>query len=80
MFTVNGNYTQDPAATLVVQLGDSPATGQFGQLHVTGQATLDGTLTVTLVNGFDPTGYCFRILTFGSRSGDFATLSLSGGV
>jgi hypothetical protein len=78
-FTVNGDYTQDPAATLVVQLAESPATGQFGQLSVTGQATLDGTLTGTLVNGFDPTGYCFPILTFGSRSGDFVTLNLPPG-
>jgi hypothetical protein len=41
---------------------------------VTGKATLGGTLNVTLVGGFVPAvGSAYQILTFGSRSGDFAT-------
>src|SRR5262249_18207717 len=44
---------------------------------------LDGTLNVSLINGFSPTPpQSFQILTFGSRTGDFATkngLDLGGG-
>ena len=39
-----------------------------------GVATLNGTLTVTLANGYVPTsGDSFQIMTFASRSGDFTT-------
>jgi hypothetical protein len=80
LFRVTGNYSQGPSGTLEVQLGDVPASGQFGQLVVTGQATLDGTLQIDLVNGYMPNpGDTFTIVTFGSRSGDFTTLNLSGG-
>ena len=47
----------------------------FDQLAITGQATLDGTLTVHL-NGFVPnSGDQFAILTFASGSGMFATIN-----
>jgi len=46
-------------------------------LNITGQATLDGTLTV--INGFQPdSGDSFQIMTFGSRSGTFATINGDG--
>jgi hypothetical protein len=74
-FIVTGDFTQGTAATLEVQLGGNPADGLFGQLVVTGVATLDGTLQVSLVNGSSPSiGDSFQILTFGSRVGDFAAL------
>jgi hypothetical protein len=80
LFRVAGNYSQGPSGTLDVQLGDVPASGQFGQLVVTGQATLDGTLQIDLVNGYPGNpGDTFTIVTFGSRSGDFTTLNLAGG-
>jgi hypothetical protein len=73
-FSVNGSYTQSSMATLEVQLGGTPDTGQLGQLIVTGMAALDGTLTATQVNGYTPTtGDTFAVLTYGSRNGDFAT-------
>ena len=77
---MTGNYLQGPTGTLEVQLGDVPASGQFGLLVVDNQATLNGTLQIDLVNG-DPgnPGDTFPIVTFGSRSGDFTTLSLAGG-
>jgi hypothetical protein len=72
-FNVSGNFTQGAAATLVIQLGGTSA-GQFGQLTVSGTATLAGTLSVTLVNGYVPTtGDTIPVLTYGSRSGDFTT-------
>jgi hypothetical protein len=46
---------------------------------VTGIANLAGTLAVNLVNGFQPaSGASFVVLTFGSHTGTFATLSEDG--
>jgi hypothetical protein len=74
VFTVNGDYTQGPNATLEIQLGGTPDTGLFGQLAVAGNVALDGTLTLTAVNGYIPSsGDAFQIMTFASRDGsDFA--------
>jgi hypothetical protein len=83
-FTVTGDYSQTMAATLQVQIADSPGTGAFGQLAVYGQATLAGILSITLQNGFRPqVDDAFQIITFGSRAGDFDTilgLDLGGGL
>jgi hypothetical protein len=77
---VNGNYTQSGTGTLDVQLGGTPASGQFGQLAVTGTATLAGALQVDLVNGYGGNpGDVFTILTFGSGLGDFDNLNLPPG-
>lgn len=68
IFTVNGNYNQDPKATLAIQLGGTASTGQFGQLVVTATANLAGTLTITLVNNYVPqSGDSFTLLTFATR-------------
>jgi fibronectin-binding autotransporter adhesin len=71
---VSGDYTQGSGATLEIQLGGTPDTGLFGQLNITGNAALDGTLVLTPVNGYTPTtGDAFQIMTFASRNGtDFA--------
>jgi hypothetical protein len=72
-FSVSGNFVQGATATLDLQLGGTSA-GQYGTLAVTGTATLAGTLQDTLVNGYMPTtGDTFPLLTYGARSGDFAT-------
>jgi hypothetical protein len=80
---VRGNYTQSAAGALSVQLGGTSA-GQFSALAVRNSANLNGTLNVSLVNGFTPVvPDSFPILTFGSSSGDFATkngLNLGGGL
>ena len=68
--TVKGNYAQGPNATLEIQLGGTPDTGMFGQLAVTGSVALDGSLTLTPVNGYAPsTGDAFQIMTFAQRHG-----------
>jgi hypothetical protein len=42
-------------------------------------ATLDGTLQVTLINGYTPTtGYSISIMTFDSETGMFAALTGDG--
>ncbi len=51
---VKGSYAQSSAGTLEIQLGGTPASGQFGQLAVGGSAALAGTLQPELVDGFGP--------------------------
>lgn len=82
VLTVDGDYAQTADGLLNVELGGT-LPGQFDQLNVTGAATLDGTLNVSLFGGFAPTGGdVFPILTYGSRAGDFADINgllLAGG-
>jgi hypothetical protein len=77
--TINGNYTQTAAGVLTVDIGGRTAGAEYDQLVVSGSVSLDGTLTVNLVNGFVPqSGDAFAILTFGSGSGVFAALNGDG--
>jgi hypothetical protein len=81
VLTIVGDYTQTSGGVLVMEIGGLLPGTDFGQLNVTGQATLDGTLTVHLTGGFVPSsGSSFAILTFGSASGVFATLNGDGGL
>jgi hypothetical protein len=71
--SVAGAYTQT-AGGLRVQIGGTPASGQFGKLAASGAANLAGTLTVSLANGFTPgSNQSFPVVTFASRNGDFTT-------
>jgi hypothetical protein len=73
---IDGNYTQTGSGSLNVALGDFPS-GEYGQLQVDGQATLAGTLNVTLLSDFTAqVGNDFQVLTFGSRSGNFGQTNL----
>lgn len=73
ILTVAGSYTQLAAGILDVELGGRTAGTQYDRLAVSGTAILDGTLNVALIDGFTPVrGDRFQVLTFDSRSGDFA--------
>ena len=76
ILTVTGDYTQTAAGILNVQIGGREL-GQYDQLAITGQATLDGTCNVSLINHFqpDPLHDGFRVLTCGTRSGNFANIN-----
>ena len=80
---VAGNYTQEASGAYDVGVGGLAAGSQFGQLNVTGLATLDGALGVSLINGYSPPqGDSYPILTFGSVTGNFSAefgLFLGGG-
>jgi len=79
VLTIVGDFTQTSGGTLVIEIGGLNPGTDFDQLDVTGQATLDGTLTVTLINGFQPNpGDSFTVLTFGSGTGTFATINGDG--
>jgi hypothetical protein len=73
---ITGTYDQTSTGTLVTQLdGTTPGNG-FGQLDVSGAATLAGNADAVTVSGFKPTsGQGFPALLYGSRSGQFSTLA-----
>jgi predicted pyridoxine 5'-phosphate oxidase superfamily flavin-nucleotide-binding protein len=76
VLTIVGNYTQSAAGTLAIELGGTNAGQDYDQFAVTGTATLDGTLSVQLINGFQPSaGESFQFLTYASSSGTFATVN-----
>jgi hypothetical protein len=71
--SVAGAYEQGPAGRLTIQLGGLTPASQFDRLTVSGAAALDGTLAVSLANGFVPTlGDSFEVMTFASHTGQFA--------
>ena len=77
LLTINGNYTQTASGIFNLGIGGLAAGTQFGLLNVTGNALLNGTLDVSLINGFFPTvGESFTFLTTGgSVSDEFATVN-----
>jgi hypothetical protein len=77
--TVSGTYTQSATGNLTLKMGGPGAGTDFDQLVVGGAATLDGTLTIKLVNGFLPdSGTTYAVVMFASATGMFATLDGDG--
>jgi hypothetical protein len=75
--SVTGDYTQVANGVLEIELAGTTADDQFDQLLVNGAVALDGTLDVSLIDGFGPTlGMSFDILDFVSLTGTFDTLML----
>ncbi len=59
-----------------MQIGGTPASGQYGQVAVTGSAALGGDLNVSLVNGFSPSpARIIQVLSFASATGNFAKIT-----
>jgi len=74
---ISGNYTQDVSGLLRVEIGGGNPGSQFDVMMVTGQASLDGTLTAELINGFNPpAGSTYTFLTVATRLGDFTNKNL----
>jgi hypothetical protein len=72
--TIFGDVTLGGSSILEMELGDD-----FSQLWVTGNATLDGTLALSLSPGFKPVnGDSFEILRSDALSGTFALEVLTG--
>ncbi len=69
---VTGTYTQTTSGLLSIELGGSPACGDFDQLNVGGRATLAGTLRIELIDGCQPIlGQNFPIMSYASLTGVF---------
>jgi hypothetical protein len=72
--TIDGNYTQTGRLLFVID-----GAGMSGSLSVSGTATLGGALTVTLLDGFQPSpDSAFGVVQANALSGTFATLDLPG--
>ena len=72
-----GNIAFSPTSTLIIELGGTAAGSQYDQINVTGQLVLDGTLEISLINGFTPSaGQTFDILNWGSLAGAFSSIEL----
>ncbi len=75
--TIDGNLTLTPASLIDIEIQSPGVTAgtHFDVVHVTGAASLGGTLRATLLGGFVPsTSQNFRVLTASSVSGNFASL------
>ncbi|MCP4246615.1 MAG: hypothetical protein GY778_06165 [bacterium] len=67
----------DYVGQLVVEIGGLIAGTKHDQINHSATAGLGGELTVELIGGFEPSpGDSFTILTYGSHTGQFDTLSL----
>jgi len=67
---VDGNYSQGSSATLTIGIGGSLSGNDFGQLNVTGSATLAGSVNATTPSNFTPAaGDSFPIVTYASETG-----------
>jgi len=77
LLNINGNYTQTAAGIFNLGIGGLAQGTQFGFLNVTGNALLNGTLDISLLNGFMPTvGETFEFITTGgSVNNEFATVN-----
>jgi len=71
--TLNNSYTQTAAGELAIEIGGLTVGTQYDRLAVTGAANLDGALSVSFINGFNPqVGDIFTVMTYASRNGTFA--------
>ena len=76
-YTLPATTPRLPLGKLLIELAGTTAGTQYDQLIVTGAVTLDGTLQVSLINGFNPAlGNTFDVLDWGTLSGTFSSLQL----
>jgi hypothetical protein len=74
--SVTGTYTVNPTGALSIAIGGNTVGTQFDHLNVTTTANLNGTLNLSLVNGFVPAlGTQFDILDASSVTGTFTTVN-----
>jgi hypothetical protein len=81
LLAITGTYTQLATGTMKVSIGGTTLGTQFSQLQVSGAASLGGTLSAALVNGFTPTvGQTFTVLTASGVTGTFtnSTIAING--
>jgi hypothetical protein len=75
LVSISGVFENSPGGMVNIDIGGT-ATSQFGRVTVTGAAMLDGTLNLATLNGFSPAiGDAFQVMTFPSRTGEFAPVN-----
>jgi hypothetical protein len=76
LLTVTGSYSQQASGVLDVAIGGTTAGSQYSQMPVSNGVSLDGTLTIKLINSFEPTvGDTFTILTGSAVTGQFTKVN-----
>jgi hypothetical protein len=76
LLTVTGSYSQQASGVLDVAIGGTTAGSQYSQISVSNGVSLDGTLTIKLINSFEPTvGHTFTILTGSAVTGQFTKVN-----
>lgn len=71
-----GDVILGNASALTIELAGHTAGSQYDTLNIAGEAHLSGAINISLLNGFIPSlGDVFSVISYGSRSGDFATYS-----
>jgi hypothetical protein len=73
--SIGGNASETAAASLGIQIGGTPASGQFGRFNVAGTFVLAGTFELDPFSTFTPSaGQDYKAITFASASGSFSTI------
>jgi hypothetical protein len=79
VLTVTGTFAQGSLGTTNFEMGGTTLGTQYSELVVKGAATLDGTLNITLTNGFVPAnGTSYLVLPYASHTGAFASVTGGG--
>jgi hypothetical protein len=72
---IAGPYVQQAGGTLNIEIGGPDLKG-YDALIVAGEATLDGALHISLINGYAPTLFDgFAIVRYNTHSGTFASVT-----
>lgn len=77
----NGYYSQTSDASLKIEIGGLTAVSERDSISVIGAATLNGVLNIEFINNFIPQdGDVFPIMSYTSRTGEFAQVNFSNNV
>jgi hypothetical protein len=78
--TIDGNYEQDSGGQISLNLSGTNTSSGYDVLHVTGNISLAGTLTLNCINGFAPkTGQTFALIQYGGTlTSNFDQIQLNG--
>ena len=69
-------FSQGSLATLGLELDGSPSSHAFDQVIISGNANLNGILSVSIGNGYQPqVGDIFEVLSAGSVAGQFSSVT-----
>lgn len=79
IITINGDYTAASSASHTMEIaGTTPA--QYDRINISGNAFLNGTLNVSLINGFVPSGvHDIIIISASSITGTFSSVTIPSG-
>ena len=78
--TIFGDVTFDANSVVLIELEGLTQGTEYDLVSISGTANLDGTLRVLETGGFETTaGDDFTVMTYGGRTGNFATLEPSFG-